>query len=154
MSGEDFPVSAWSEFICHWRKDTVAGKERRDLEGKDISSISYSTHGPILLKQKLEPAGWCWLMTAVALPQILRGLTFNIILKTFLIDFQMHPWWHHILETERNSLMCKETPLALGSVCCLTCLCRTSPSLLFFLNIFWYYIFYILLNALQGFLSC
>lgn len=57
MSGEDFPVSAWSELICHRRRDTVAGKERRDLEGKDISSISYSTHGPVLLKQELEPAG-------------------------------------------------------------------------------------------------
>lgn len=57
MSGEDFPVSAWSELICHRRRDTVAGKGRRDLEGKDISSISYSTHGPVLLKQELEPAG-------------------------------------------------------------------------------------------------
>lgn len=57
MSGEDFPVSAWSELICHKRRDMVACKERRDLEGKDISSISSSTHGPILLKQKLEPAG-------------------------------------------------------------------------------------------------
>lgn len=59
MSGEDFPVSAWSELICHRRRDAVAGKERRDLEGKDIYNISYSTYGPILLKQKLEPAGRC-----------------------------------------------------------------------------------------------
>lgn len=57
MSEEDFPVSAWSEFICHRRRGSVAGKERGDLEGKDISGISYSTHGLILLKQKLEPAG-------------------------------------------------------------------------------------------------
>lgn len=57
MSGEDFPVSACSELVCHRRRDTVAVKKGETLKARTFLALVYSTHGPILLKQKLEPAG-------------------------------------------------------------------------------------------------